>query len=109
MRAKASNPGQIRQGLKNLGACVEEFKDGPLADYQKTLNEWEAILNELRAGASAPQPTAGNAAVARLESLIGRTKDFDRAGHEFYSKFEPCPGEVNGAAGVLTAKPAEVK
>jgi len=104
--AKASTPGEIRQGLTNLGSCVEQFKDGPLAEYQKTLDEWNAILSELQSTASAPQPSGRQESIKRLESLIGRTKDFDKAGHEFYSKFEPCPGEVKGAAGVLTAKPS---
>ncbi len=104
--AKSGGPAEITQGLKNLGRCVQEFKDGPLAEYWKTLNEWDALLTELQTAASSSQPATAQGAITRLDSLLGRTQEFDKAGRAFYEGFEPCPGEVKGAAGELTAKPA---
>jgi len=107
--AKSGGIAETSQGLKNLGRCVQEYQDGPLAEYQKTLDEWDAVLTELQTAASAPEAdrtAAMKGAIGRVDSLLGRTQEFDKAGHAFYTGFQPCPGEVKGAAGQLTAKPA---
>ncbi len=90
--------------MKNLGECVENFNNGPLADYSKTLEEWKVVNDNLgaalKAGSAALQKVARDA-IPVMEALLGRTKSFDEAGKAFLGEFEKCPESVSAGMDVL--------
>ena len=62
-------------------------------------------MTALQAAASASEAdkaATAQVAIPRIDSLLGRTQEFDKAGRAFHAGFEACPGEVKGAAGELT-------
>ncbi len=104
----AQGVAEIGKGLKNLGQCVGQFRDGALTQYQKTLDEWQVVLGEIQAAAKADEAgrkTIVPALIGRMDALLGPTKDFDVAGRTFYEGFKACPAAVEGATGELRAVP----
>ena len=100
--------GQISKGLENVGHCVEQFRNGPLVQYRQTLDEWEVAFRDVQAVGTVDESerkTAVDGLITRLDSLIGRTKDFDGTGRAFYAGFETCPAAIESATGLLLSAP----
>jgi hypothetical protein len=108
--ASSEGIADIGQGLSNLGQCTDQFDKGAVMDFTFTLDDWNALLQDIESSAKAGPAEFKVAAPAlgtRLNSVIGKTKDFNGIGQQFYSGFEACPAAVNSAVGVLGTAPAK--
>jgi hypothetical protein len=90
--------------MKNLGKCVENFSEGPLTDYVKTIEEWKSVTDSLttfvKSGAAGLQ-VAAKETTPHIESLLQRTQSFDEAGKAFVGEFNKCSESMNSIMEVL--------
>jgi len=103
--------GELSTGMRNLQACGEQFREGPLTLYQQTLGDLSALFSELQGMTATPElqrKTGVNTIIPRLESLLGKVQEFDRAGRAFYEAFTTCSEGLEAGTDVLRT-PAEVK
>ncbi len=94
----------LNTGISNLGKCVGDFKDGPLAGYVKTLGDWKTVTDELTTAVGLGKKGIEAVvfdAIPRMDSLLQQTNSFDLAGQEFLLQFEKCPESVSSALDVL--------
>jgi len=94
----------IMAGARNLGDCVDRFDKTSAADYLKALNELSELTKSLEARASdKPELFIKQAKEAKpkLDSLIKRIKEYDKAGKAFMGEFEKCPESVKSGMEVL--------
>jgi hypothetical protein len=94
----------LQAGMKNLGECVDNFSEGPLTDYVKTLEEWQSVADLLatsvKSGAAGLQ-VAAKETIPHIESLLQRTQSFDEAGKAFVGEFNKCSESMNTITEVL--------
>lgn len=94
----------LQAGIRNLGECVNNFSEGPLNDYVKTLGEWQSVTDSLtnfiKLG-TAGLEVAAKETIPHIESLLQRTQSFDEAGKTFLKQFEKCPESVTTGMDVL--------
>jgi hypothetical protein len=118
--SKTAGPGQIsastdssgiadiHSGVENLKQCTDQFNKFALADFTFTLDDWKTLLHDIETATKAGKAelaAASKGLGTRLNAVIGKTKEFDQTGHQFYSGFENCPAAVDSAVGVLKAAP----
>jgi hypothetical protein len=106
--ADSSGIADIRSGVTNLKQCTDQFSKDSLMDFTFALDDWKILLQDIDTAAKAGKAelaAASKGLGTRLNDVIGKTKDFDQAGHQFYSGFESCPDAVDSAVGVLKAAP----
>jgi hypothetical protein len=104
LTATAKDFSTLGAGLKNLGACFENFTNTSLTDYQKALTE----LSELSRSLSSVSQTDSVAFLVKakeskpqLHALISRVKAYDLAGKALLNKMEKCPQNVSSGMDVL--------
>jgi hypothetical protein len=104
LTATAKDFSTLGAGLKNLGACFENFTNTSLTDYQKALTE----LSELTGSLSLVSQTDSVAFLVKakeskpqLDALIGRVKAYDLAGKAILDKMKKCPENVSIGIDVL--------
>ena len=94
----------LQAGMKNLGTCVDNFSEGPLTDYVKTIEEWQSVTDSLatfvKSGAAGLQ-LAAKETIPHIESLLKRTQSFDEAGKAFMGEFNKCSESMNSVMEVL--------
>ena len=94
----------LQAGMKNLGKCVENFSEGPLTDYVKTIEEWQSVTDSLvsfvKSGAAGLE-LAAEETIPHIESLLKRTQSFDEAGKAFVGEFNKCSESMNTLTEVL--------
>ncbi len=94
----------LQAGMKNLGECVNNFSEGPLNDYAKTLGEWQSVTDSLtnfiKLGAAGLE-VAAKETIPHIESLLQRTQSFDEAGKAFVGEFKNCSESMNSIMEVL--------
>jgi len=94
----------LQAGMKNLGKCVENFSEGPLTDYVKTIEEWQSVTDSLvtfvKSGAAGLE-LAAEETIPHIESLLKRTQSFDEAGKAFVGEFNKCSESMNTITEVL--------
>lgn len=94
----------LQAGIKNIGDCVEKFNSIAVNDYSIALTELSALTDTIQA-AAAEDPATFQRRVTevkpQLDSLIERTKDYDKAGKDFMKQFEKCPESVTTGMEVL--------
>jgi hypothetical protein len=84
----------LQTGMENLGKCVADFASGPATNYMKSLNELQTLTVTLEADAkSGPDVLKKNSgdASAKLDTILGSTKSYEKSGNDFYNKFKACP------------------
>lgn len=85
------------KGMKNLGSCVDDFKNTSLNDYHLALQEISALTDtlstSLKANAEAFLVKAKESK-PKLDELVSRVKTYDKAGTEFLGKMNKCPESV---------------
>ena len=94
----------LQAGIKNIGDCVEKFNSISVTDYSNALKELSAMTDTLKAAADgnpAIFQVKAKEAKPHLDSLIERTKSYDRAGKTFLKQFEKCPESVSAGMDVL--------
>jgi hypothetical protein len=94
----------LQAGMKNLGKCVDNFSEGPLTEYVKTLEEWQSVTDSLatfvKSGAAGLQ-AAAKETIPHIESLLQRTQSFDEAGKAFVGEFNKCSESMSSIMEVL--------
>ena len=94
----------LQTGMQNHQSCVNSFTEGPLAEYSIVLTDWQNMLDYIetavKAGPEEFKKKAGET-TAKIDSLIGRTNSYDKAGKSFIAEFEKCPDSVNSGLELL--------
>jgi len=106
LTANSESLSTMQSGFENLQKCVDNFSNGPLTDYIKTLKEWISVTEELgKAVNSEPAVFEAAAKVAspKIDSLLVSTKSFDEAGKLFLEEFKACPKSMNSGVEVLNS------
>lgn len=94
----------LQVGMQNLNKCVDDFQNGPLTSYVKTLEEWQTVTSELTTALGKDQKSIETAvlnAIPRMETLLQQTQSFDIAGQEFIKDFEKCPSSSSSWMDIL--------
>ena len=76
----------LQAGVKNIGDCVEKFNSSSLTDYSNALKELAALADTLQASADSNPSlfeVKAKEAKPQLDSLIERTRSYDKAGKTF--------------------------
>lgn len=94
----------IEEGTKILGDCVERFNKTSVVDYTQALNEFSELTKSLGAGASGNPDLyrkQAREAKPKIDSLVTRINNYDKAGKAFLGKFKKCPESVKSGMDVL--------
>ena len=106
LTANSESLSTMQSGFENLQKCVDNFSNGPVTDYIKTLKEWSTVTEDLGKAINAgPAEFEAAAKVASpiIESLLVRTKSFDEAGKSFLEEFKACPESMKSGVEVLNS------
>ncbi len=94
----------IEEGTKILGDCAERFNKTSVADYTQALNEFSELTKSLGAGASGNPDLyrkQAREAKPKIDSLVIRITNYDKAGKTFLGEFNKCPESVKSGMDVL--------
>lgn len=106
LTVKSGDIASLGTGMKNLGDCVENFRNTSLTDYHLALQEISALTDTLSTSLKTNAEdflVKAKASQQRLDALVSRVKSYDKAGTEFISKMNKCPESVNAGMEIFQA------
>jgi len=96
--------GSLAAGLKALAGDVEAFQVGPLAAFDKALQQWQRTLDEIKSVSQLPAAQRREklaVLLAEIEIIKKKAEAFGEASEKFLDKIGGCGEVVLQVIGVL--------
>lgn len=88
----------VSQGFRQMKGCVDAFRTGPLAGFQRDLQQWQRTLEQVERAAKLPDDQRRrqfSLLRPQVEAIKSKASVFGRAGEEFSRDIEVCDTQVS--------------